>query len=76
MAHPSISMSDTMLEEIDNQAGRQNRSGWFREAAQFRLVAGYISAAYDDELPEEWWLDALEAYIQSQKRDPPVAVEA
>lgn len=76
MAHPSVSMPDSMLEEIDNQAGRQNRSGWFREAAQFRLVAGYIADAYGDELPDEWWLDALEAYIQAQKRDPPVAAEA
>lgn len=76
MAHPSISMPDSMLEEIDNQAGRQNRSGWFREAAQFRLVAGYVSAAYDDELPDEWWLDALGDYIESQNRDTPARIEA
>ncbi len=74
MAHPSVSMPDSMLEEIDNQAGRYDRSGWFREAAEFRLVVGYIDDAHANELPDEWWLDALGDYID--ERDAPARIEA
>lgn len=64
MANPAISMPDTMLDTIDRQPGI-NRSGWVREAIDRRLYADTAVAEFDGELPDDWWEDAVDQYLNS-----------
>lgn len=73
MAKPSISMPDVMLAEVDERVG-PDRSGWVRGAIDMKI---FVEDAEDDrdELPEDWWQDALEAYLDEYDRTP-ASIEA
>lgn len=75
MGQPSIVMPDAMLDEIDRQPGN-SRSGWVRDAVAMRfLIEGYAEQAeLSDELPADWWLDAVEEYLNN--REQPARIEA
>lgn len=62
MAKPSISMPDVMLEEVDRRVGL-DRSGYVRSAIDKQI---YIedAASGHEELPDDWWQDALDDYLE------------
>lgn len=72
MAKPTISMPDAMLDAIDRQPGI-NRSGWIRDAIDMRF---FVEASSEDheELPEDWWQDAVEMYLS--EHDSAASIEA
>lgn len=74
MAHPSISMSDAMLEMIDERVG-VDRSGWIREAIELRIILDEYADAHPSELPDDWWQDAVEAYLDEREQQP-ASIEA
>jgi hypothetical protein len=73
MEQPSIVMPDAMLETIDTQPGN-SRSEWVRGAVDRRFFIEELEADADDELPADWWQDALEEYLSD--REQPASIEA
>lgn len=72
MAKPSISMPDVMLEEVDRRVG-PSRSDWVKDAMRRKM---YAEDAADgiDELPEDWWQDAIDQYLEAFEN--PASIEA
>lgn len=72
MAQPTISMPDALLETVDTQPGN-NRSKWVCNAMRMRLSIE-TAAEDDDQLPEDWWQDAVEMYLN--EHDSAASIEA
>lgn len=73
MEQPSIVMPETMLETIDTQPGN-SRSEWVRDAITVRLFIETLEEDVDNDLPENWWQDAVENYLDD--REQPASIEA
>lgn len=64
MGNPTINMPDAMLDAVDRQPGI-NRSGWVRGAIDRRLYADQAAADVAEELPDDWWKEAVDEYLSS-----------
>lgn len=64
MGNPTINMPDAMLNAVDRQPGI-NRSGWVRGAVERRLYADKAADEVAEELPEDWWREAVDEYLNS-----------
>lgn len=73
MEQPSIVMPDAMLVAIDTQPGN-SRSEWVRDAVAMRLFVEELEEDADNDLPAEWWQDAVENYLDD--REQPASIEA
>lgn len=73
MGQPTISMPDAMLEAVDTQPGN-NRSKWVCDAVRMRLAIESTADTHE-QLPEDWWLDAVEQYLDEREL-PAASIEA
>lgn len=74
MAKPSISMPDQLLDSIDERVG-VGRSGWIRDAISLKLKIEDEADAYGD-LPEQWWMDAINEYLDDRTFTEQTAADA
>lgn len=62
---PSISMSDDLYAEIRERLG-PGLSQFMRRAARRSMYIEDRSAEFGGKLPEDWWKDAIDEYIERQ----------
>lgn len=79
MRRTSVAFPDSLVKEIDDvRHSTVSRSDWMRRAVEMRLAADKLENESVGALPDEWWIEAFEEYLDEQSADKqnPVDIEA
>lgn len=63
MAKSSISMPDDLYDRVEERLG-PSLSKWMQRAARRSMYIEDRSDEFGGKLPDEWWQDALDEYIE------------
>ncbi|WP_435075933.1 hypothetical protein [Halococcus sp. AFM35] len=77
MRRISISADEDYVDRVDDRReSTTSRAQWFRGAGRMRLVTEEKADAFAEDLPEWWWEEALEEYLDRRRGQSPEPAEA
>lgn len=67
MRRTSVAFPDSLVEKIDDERhSTVSRSDWMQRAAEMYLTTHRLGNEHTGQLPDEWWVKAMEQYLDER----------